>query len=276
MKKSIKSNIFYKKIVYWLSISLLSVVLPFAVFANEKIRLTNGEWPPYLSENLAHYGYASHIISEAFLSVNVDVEYGFFPWKRSLEYAKFGQLFTDNWNGSVVWVHTNERTTDFIYTDVVITDELILFSLKSNPLNWKSINDLQGKKIGGTLHTSYPLLEQANKEGIIYLNRASNYEALFKRLLMKRIDAIPYTRDVARYFIKNNLSVEQREQIIFSPTVIETRQYHIILSKNISENNRFKDLFNQGLKNIKANGTYDKIQDNLEKGVYDHPINRNK
>ncbi|WP_413701965.1 hypothetical protein ACLKMH_10825 [Psychromonas sp. KJ10-10] len=92
---------------------------------------------------------------------------------------------------------------------------------------------------------------------------------------MKRIDAIPYTRHVARYFTKNNLTAEQREQIIFSPTVMETRRYHIILSNRIPENNKFKELFNQGLKNIKANGTYDKIQQNLQQGLYDHPINKN-
>ncbi len=52
------------------------------VRAAETIRLTNGEWQPYLSKDAPHHGFASHIVTEAFALVGVEVEYGFFPWKR--------------------------------------------------------------------------------------------------------------------------------------------------------------------------------------------------
>ena len=55
---------------------------PLAV-AEETIRITNGEWPPYMSKKLKHYGLASRITTEAFASQGVKVEYGFFPWARS-------------------------------------------------------------------------------------------------------------------------------------------------------------------------------------------------
>ena len=38
------------------------------VFASNTIRITNGEWEPYLSEYSYEYGLASHIVSEAFCS----------------------------------------------------------------------------------------------------------------------------------------------------------------------------------------------------------------
>ncbi len=43
----------------------------------ETIRLTNGEYQPTLSENVPHYGFATHIVTEAFALVGFDVEYGF-------------------------------------------------------------------------------------------------------------------------------------------------------------------------------------------------------
>ena len=43
------------------------------------IRIANGEWGPYLSEYSHEYGLASHIISEAFKSVKVKIEWGFSP-----------------------------------------------------------------------------------------------------------------------------------------------------------------------------------------------------
>ncbi|WED22579.1 transporter substrate-binding domain-containing protein [Vibrio sp. JC009] len=259
--------------MFWFRILLSSILLSTPALSKETIRLTNGEWPPYLSENLAHHGYASHIVTEAFATVGVDVEYGFFPWKRSYQYAKDGISGSGEiWHGSVVWVFNAERAESFMYTDVVMTDYQVLFHLRSNPLDWTTIDDLQGKTIGGTLHTFYPQLELAAESGVVQLERARDYQTLFTRLLAGRIDAVPHTWSVGRYFLKNHLTAEQREKITFSPTVMQTKPCHIILSNQIPQNEKFKALFNQGLKNIKANGTYQRLQENLENGVYDLPL----
>ena len=50
----------------------------------DTIRLTNGDWQPFMSKNGPHHGIASHVVTEAFALVGVEVEYGFFPWKRSI------------------------------------------------------------------------------------------------------------------------------------------------------------------------------------------------
>ena len=46
------------------ALCMLSVA--FNGFAEQTVSLTNGEFPPYLSENLKYYGVASRIIAEAF------------------------------------------------------------------------------------------------------------------------------------------------------------------------------------------------------------------
>ncbi len=50
--------------------------------AAETIRLANGEWHSFLSKGAPHHGFASHIVTDAFALVGVEVEYGFFPWSR--------------------------------------------------------------------------------------------------------------------------------------------------------------------------------------------------
>ncbi|WP_375749217.1 substrate-binding periplasmic protein [Vibrio sp. HN007] len=257
----------------WARALLSGLFLSCSVFSNETIRLTNGEWPPFLSENLAHHGYASHLVSEAFATVGVEVEYGFFPWKRSFQYAKDGISSSGEiWHGSVVWMYNEERAKVFTYSDVLMTDHQVLFYLHSNPVEWNVVDDLNGKTIGGTLHTYYPLLEYADKKGIIRLERARDYQTLFTRLLAGRIDAVPHNYSVGLYFINNHLSEEQRERVTYSPTEMHKNPYYLILSNNIPENQKYKKLFNQGLKNIKANGTYRKLQNNLEQGMYDRPL----
>lgn len=148
------------KTLFSLSFTLFFFLTPLS--SAETIRLTNGEWAPYLSKKLPNYGFASHVVKEAFASVNINVEYDFFPWKRSFKYAKEGMgLGSDIWHGTVVWLYTKERAKSFDYSDLVINDSGVLFYLKSNPVIWESFEDLQGKTIGATAHTSYPLFEDA-------------------------------------------------------------------------------------------------------------------
>ena len=233
-------------------------------FAQGQIVLSNGEWAPYLSESLPHYGAASHIVQEAFSAKDIKTRYEFYPWKRSYKLAKDGEV-----NGTPVWVYTEERAKDFYYTDVVITDYEYLFHLKEKPLTWHRIEDLKGRIIGATLHTVYPTLEEGAAKGVLVIERGGNYDNLYHRLLNNRIDAIPQVNQVGQYYLRTTLSPEQRDRITYSPTVLQERKYHLILSKKIQENKKLLARFNQGLAAIIANGTYVKILKDLENGEYD-------
>ena len=116
--------------------------------AIQRVRITNGEWAPYLSEYLPDHGFASHVVREAFARAGIEVVYGFFPWKRSFQLAAKGI-----WDGSVVWVPTRARKTDFFFSKTVVRDNEYLFHLNHLDLNWHKIEDLEGLTIGGTLHT---------------------------------------------------------------------------------------------------------------------------
>ncbi len=249
-----------------ISLAVLFILfIPLLIFAKETIRITNGEWAPYLSKNLSHNGFASHVVKEAFSAVGINVEYGFFPWKRSYKLAKEGE-----WHGTVVWVYTKERAKYFHYSDAVIVDSEHLFHLKEFKLEWDKTDDLQGLKIGGTLHTVYPVFEKAEIQGVLTIERSGTYENLYRRLLKKRIDAIPQVSAVGSYLIRTKLSAIERSHITFSPTIIEKRKYSLILSKAVDDNKRYLKLFNEGLAIIKKNGKYNHLYSDLKQGRYDN------
>ena len=235
-------------------------------WAQDHVRLTNGEWAPYLSEHLPHHGAASHIVKEAFAAVGIETTYGFYPWKRSYKLAREGK-----WDGTLVWVYTPERAQDFLYTDVVITEVEYLFHLKEKRLDWEKIEDLKGLSIGATLHTVYPPIEHAESQGLLRIERVGNYDNLYRRLLNRRIDAIPQVSQVGKYYLRTTLSPEDREKITHSKTVLQERRYHVILSKVLEGNKALILLFNKGLAIIRANGTYDAITKALDSGAYDTP-----
>ena len=71
------------------------------------------------------------------------------------------------------------------------------------------------------------------------------------------------------YFLNTSLTEAERSQITYSPTIIQERCYHLILSKNINANEQLLKRFNEGLKKIRDNGRYDELYDALEQGEYD-------
>src|SRR4051812_4106968 len=82
--------------------------------ADRNVRITNGEWPPYLSANLPDNGLISRVVTEAFRLQGITVEYGFFPWARALLLAKIG-----GWDGTVAWARSPARERDFYISDPV-------------------------------------------------------------------------------------------------------------------------------------------------------------
>ncbi len=127
--------------------------------AEEIIRITTGEHPPYLSENLKHNGVGLRIIKEAFALEGVKVEYGFFPWKRSYQLAKQGV-----WDASATWGYNTERDNYFYFSDPIYPAIAAFFHLKSYTFHWNTLDDLNGISIGATATYAYT----PTRRGILY------------------------------------------------------------------------------------------------------------
>ncbi len=226
-----------------------------AAQTSKTIRLTNGEWQPYLSKDSPHYGFASHIVAEAFAQVGVEVEYGFFPWKRSYKIAKEG-----TWDGSVVWVDSDERREQFLYSDAVVPSNFAFFHLKGSDFDWNSYEDLRGIRIGGTSEYAYSKeFDAAEKAGIIKTNRAPSDEIGLKKLLKGRIEVFPGEVMVTYAQIRDTFSQEDAALFTHHPKAINEDPMYLLLSKKVAGNEAMRDLFNEGLKRLKASGRYDQI-----------------
>ncbi len=144
-------------------LAVLCLGISTTAFSEETIRLASGEWSPYQSENLKHYGVASRIVTQAFSLSGIRVEYSYFPWKRSYKYAETG-----TWDGTFLWFDTPERRKSFYVSDPIVDIQYVFFHLKSYSFDWKSIDDLRGIEIGGTLEYNYgEAFQGAEKEGRI-------------------------------------------------------------------------------------------------------------
>ena len=249
---------------YLLSILIL-LCLPYKLAAQEAIRITNGEWEPYMSEYTLHYGVNSHIVAEAFKLEGIKVEWGFFPWKRAYQLAKKGV----EWDASATWWPAKETKEAFLIGDAVSQTSFVFFHLKDKKLDWNRFDDLKNLRIGGTLEYDYGeaftgFLRKYNKE----LDWAASDEQGYKKLLLDRIDVLPNDRIVGLQQIRNTFSIEDAERFTFHPKEFEHSTLHLIISKNSPHAEFFLERFNAGFKKLRENGKLREILDDFKQGKY--------
>ncbi len=253
-----------KKTITW--VFMLYVVVSFSrsSFAEETIRITNGEWDPFLSENLQHYGVISHIVTEAFALEGVNVEYGFFPWGRAYEFVKFG-----DWDGSVVWTHTPDREKDVYFSDPLLVSNDVFFHLKRYTFDWNTIEDLKDIDIGATIGYTYgKAFDNAEKFGEIRVERVPTDDINFRKLLVGRIQIFPMNIDVGYSLMHEKFTLKEARLITNHLKPIGTYVYHLLLSKKVERNKQMLILFNKGLKRLKESGRYDQYFEDSRRGKY--------
>jgi len=228
------------------------------------IRVTNGEWQPYLSKDVPHFGIASHIVTEAFGLVGVEVEYGFFPWPRAMKLAKEG-----TWDGSAVWGDSEERRQNFYFTEPVVPSTWVFFHLMSTQFDWNTYEDLRDIKVGGTVEYFYSDEFQAAEAAAVFrTTRTRSDEVGLKNLLKGRIDVFPGDLMVTYAQIRDTFSDEEAALFTHHPKRIIEKPLYLLLSKIVPGSEQMRDRFNEGLQQLKESGKYDQIFADAVTGKY--------
>ena len=228
---------------------ILSLICQGFAVADE-LRLTNGEWAPYLGARLPHHGVASRIVEEAFALEGVQVHWEFFPWARSLHLAERGER-----DGTAVWLRSPERARRFHISEPVIDSNYCLFHLKERPLEWQAVADLQGLRLGGAIGYDYgEAFQQAERDKRLDVRRVSSEEQGLRMLLAGRLDAFPMDKVVAFALLHERFSAAERARLSFHPRPLRIDSLHLLLSREVAGNATLMARFNQGLARLRESG----------------------
>ncbi len=235
-------------------LSLLFAVFCVAtqVWAAETIHLANGEWVPYQSKSLKHHGAVSRIVTEAFASEGITVEYEYFPWKRGYVCAEAGEV-----DGTFLWFATAERRAAFYISDPVIDIQYVFFHLKNYAFDWNTVDDLQGTAIGATV--GYDLgeaFQEAERDNVITVERVTTDEQNFQKLLLGRVQIFPCDIEVGYALIRKLFPPDQAALFTHHTKPLKAAPHHLLLSKKNERNKKMIELFNKGLQQLKDSGRY--------------------
>lgn len=233
-----------------LFLALLFSLSTVSSLSAETVRLTNGEWPPYLGEHLPHHGVASRIVSEAFALQGVTVAWEFHPWARSLQLAQSGKR-----NGSAVWLNNREREEQFFVSDPVVESGFYLFHRKDYLFDWTQVSDLQTLRIVGTRGYDYSdAFQHAEASGQLRVNRVTSDETAFRQLIAGRVDVFPVDKVVGFDMLHQYFSAADRAKLTFHPQPLRLDSLHLLMARDVPGNAERMVRFNRGLAQLRESG----------------------
>ncbi len=236
-------------------------------FSDQTVRLTTGEWAPFISEKFKHDGYYTHIVTEAFKLAGVKTEYKFYPWKRTTLYAEKA----DKWDGGFAYSITDARKKIFHYTNPVAESCVVIFHLKDYNFDWQDESDFAGHKFGATGgYRVLKKLEEIRKAGTEFKIQTTNTDLQnFHKLVRKRINVFPCNREVGLGIIQKEFPPEVAKSITYHEKPFDCSSFHVVLSKNSEKSTHWVELFNKGLKHLHESGKYEQLNEAFIRGDYE-------
>ena len=251
------------KKIFFITVSI--IFFSTSAFAGELIKLTTGEYYPFMAENLKYKGIASRIVTEAFKLCGYEVSIKTLPWKRAYAEAKIGK----NYQGTYVWFKNSDREKDFYFSDPVVEERQFFFHLKSYPFTWSTIDDLKNVNIGGIFGFSYgKKFDDAVKSGKIHVERTTESIQCLKMLHKGNIQIFPQVLEVGYGTIEKNFSHKVALLFTHHPESLYTNFSYLMLSKNDKKNKNLIEKFNKSLQKLKEKGIFKNYYEDFLKGKY--------
>ncbi len=145
-------------------------------------------------------------------------------------------------------------------SDPIAPAKYSFFHLKSHQFEWDRFEDLADLRVGGTSEYSYGReFDAAEEAGVFQTHRAISDEVGLTNLLKGRIDVFPGELMVTYEQIRDTFSQGEAALFTHHPRHINQAPIHLILSKKVPNNEQMRDLFNEGLRQLKESGQYDQI-----------------
>jgi len=251
------------KITIWGIIFFVSSILN--VFSDEKISVGVNEYAPLISKNMKYNGVMIRVLSEIFAMENIKVELRWVPWKRAYVEVQKGRI-----DITPCWSKNNEREKEVNYSSPLYEVYHVFFQLKSNPIQWKTFDDLKGIAIGATVGYFYgDEFKNAEKDKKINVEYVSSDTLNFRKLIAGRISLLAINKITGYHLARQSLKPEQIDLIMENPKPVSKPGNHYVLFSKNKRGKRLLKIFNNRLKQLKESGKFDKYFEESKQGEYD-------
>ncbi len=219
---------------------------------DKTVRVVSLSWPPYYGQYLPDYGLSGKIVAAAFKKQGWDVNFYVRAWVQCLEMLKKGEF-----EAVPNAYFTEERAQIYHYSDPYLDCPIVFFKKKDQDISWKTYEDLKDYRIGVVRGYANP--EAFDKADFLTKRVARDPVLNFKKLLLKQVDLIVSEKFVGTHIM--NTKLPEHEKGLFEPISppLDTIKLYVLFSKKVPGIQAKIDAFNTGLKQIKNDGTIERI-----------------
>lgn len=237
----------------YLRSALLACVLLISLCVNARadkvVYLSSIEWPPYTGQFLNNQGESSKLVRAAFAMMGYKVEIIFVPWKRAMRMADTDMQVA----GFFPEYYSEERAEKYIFSAPFGCSPVGLLMQRDKPLEWKSVDDLSGHRIGfvsGYVNTLE--LDLAIANGTITADYAPYDESNILKVATGRIRAAVIDPHVYRYLAQTSPKVKKySDRLEVHPDNFGVNELYIAFRRDRNGEN-YARIFNEGLEKIRG------------------------
>lgn len=220
--------------------------------------VAENDWYPYSADRGGKAdGFAVDVVSAAFKSMGVDVNFKVMPYARGLDETKKGtELAVFN------TTKTTNNENDYLWPkNSLFSAAIVLYAPASSNESGLSVKDVEGKTVGITNGYEYGTAFDTNKN--IKKDAAVDDKTMMRKLAAGRTQYGAIYEKVAKVVISENKG--DLEGKVKQVGVITSDNLFVAFSKSHKDGAKYRDLLDKGLEKIRASGEYKKIEEKWDK-----------
>ena len=222
---------------------------PAAAKHGDRVIILATDYPPFdiASPEDGLHGFDHEVAAEAFARRGITPEITYVPWSRAISDGENGHV-----QAVLTCAQTEERRDHFLFSDPISGEAYGIHYRVGFPVDEiATLADLEGYTVASVLE--YATNADLKDYGADLVDISSDI-AGFRMLELERVDFLYTGQAVGKYLLKrSNPSVE----LAFKPFV--EWDYYLCFSKKHPDAEKLRQMFNEGLAEIRADGTYDSI-----------------
>lgn len=223
------------------------------VIAADTLKLTTGEFPPYISSSSQHLGPLSQIVSLSFEELGYQTLIDVNPWNRALKMADKGRV-----DATYAWSVKADRQAHFLYSKPLFIFEQRAFALSKAQLDVARTASAKSIRLcrpqGYTLQGHSQVLMNS---GVAVHFSPPDVATCFNMLKAERVDIVVV--DKLEGYSYASKQFKSLDEIKVLDKVFFKYSNHLLVSKQHPKAEKLIEDFNQGLDNLMASGRYQTI-----------------
>jgi len=228
----------------------LATLAQTAAHAADYVLVTGPDFPPFADQDLPDGGLVARIVKQAFGKVGRSIDIQFMPWPRALAAVRDGKA-----DATFPYAPSTERLAIMRASTPIFMLQNRVWSAEDQPVAWTTPSDLAGKRLCLPLgYAPSRPIQALLDQNALQLTQPRNMEDCVRMVQSHRADFTTNDPAVMR-------AVMERAHINLAgnPKSLDSRPLVLFVAKNNPHGTGLLADFDEGLRRLKADGSYDQI-----------------